>query len=824
MHAAKKNRIKQLLIDVLKYIPETPPLQGFVANNPLWSLIDKPIHEATESANTMANITFILPIHFYWNWYSNDTTNESFIRESIATFVKKQQAGTASLDQFEQAIFQFVISQQYQTKLIDALNLNKTQREAHQILLSSQIKSYENTNLLEEIKSSCLDWLAVYFNPTSRTQKNIIRHTRKNQQKDQASYPFFEFLKTALCAKNRKWKKIFSDAPRDIEAFIDSAINDLLIPKEKIKQYLLEISWQLKGWIGYTKWQQNNPNNPYATQAIKPDEIIAMWLCHELFWFKTHKSPDLLYKTSNGLRDKDIFLKIWQDYSRGTDFETQKFSLSQLRWIWQRAYELSYETPLYHRLLSKKSTLEKQNDGNTTLAQWVFCIDVRSEGLRRHIEQQGKHETFGYAGFFGVAHELIDKDKHKLTHQCPVILKPELQIEWIKSPEGFETDLKNRLSSIIKHVRKSLFSSFALYEVAGAFASVVLIIKNFTFRYTKLVKQFSGKDRNANNSATPIKAVKIHQPNTEKMTALARGLLKGIGLEKDFSRLVVICGHSATTENNPYQAALDCGACGGNSGMSNAVLACEILNNPDVRVALSQTGVTIPDDTIFIAACHDTTTDEIIWKPSVSLSDQQQALMNNIKKDAMIAGQQLQAERLESLPGNRDTICRSKDWAELIPEWGLANNAAMIIAPRKLTQSLDLERRTFLHSYENESDSDGSVLTAILLGPVVVAHWINSQYYFSSVDPEHYCSGNKAIHNVLPNVGVMEGNQSDLKYGLPEQSLFYRGKNVHQPIRLCVFIDADQKKIDAIINQHKTLNDLVNGEWIYIRSLGTHEN
>ncbi len=72
---------------------------------------------------------------------------------------------------------------------------------------------------------------------------------------------------------------------------------------------------------------------------------------------------------------------------------------------------------------------------------------------------------------------------------------------------------------------------------------------------------------------------------------------------------------------------------------------------------------------------------------------------------------------------------RSRDWSQVQPEWGLAGNAAFIAAPRERTSGVDLGGRAFLHSYDQSSDDQIPILELIMTAPMVVASWINLQYF-----------------------------------------------------------------------------------------------
>ena len=145
----------------------------------------------------------------------------------------------------------------------------------------------------------------------------------------------------------------------------------------------------------------------------------------------------------------------------------------------------------------------------------------------------------------------------------------------------------------------------------------------------------------------------------------------------------------------------------------------------------------------------------------------------------------------------------------------MAKNAAFIAAPRVITESLDLEGRVFLHSYDWRHDTEGQSLEVIMTAPLIVAEWINMQYFFSSIDNKRYGSGTKVLHNIVGQFGTMLGNASDLQIGLPLQSvMLIDGELYHEPIRLMTILVSPLEWVETIIHRHSMLNNLFENEWI----------
>lgn len=253
-----------------------------------------------------------------------------------------------------------------------------------------------------------------------------------------------------------------------------------------------------------------------------------------------------------------------------------------------------------------------------------------------------------------------------------------------------------------------------------------------------------------------------------------------------------------------------------------------MANKPTLRELLKKRGIVIPTDTQFLAAEHDTTTDCVRIVDLEDVPATHRKDLDRLLLDLDRAGGQVSLERAQALAprtshnarsARQSARRRSEDWAEVRPEWGLSKNSLIVIGRRALTQGLNLEGRSFLHSYDYRQDAAGKILEAIMTAPLVVAQWINMEHYFSSVDNEVYGSGSKVYHNVVGRIGVMTGVWSDLRLGLPAQTVLNGSVPYHEPMRLLTIIEGPKDRIDRVIGKHPLLDQLITLGWITLISL-----
>ncbi len=583
-----------------------------------------------------------------------------------------------------------------------------------------------------------------------------------------------------------------SEASESAGDALARATNRLELQTDALETYFHQLLMTLGGWAQYARyklWQ--------AELQGESDTTITDLLTIRLLW------EEALFE-----RYREQISGKWEAVRAEHAAPVAPTAYEVVKSVLQEASERAAQRRLAETLAcSSPRSIESR-----PALQAAFCIDVRSEVFRRALEAVNSGiQTLGFAGFFGLptSHRGFASDVREL--RLPVLLNPGV-MTCSGGPDDAKADRSRRLKARAKRAwgrfKLAAVSSFAFVEATGPISVV------------KLCRDALGLDaRPAQNDPLP----RFDPPLDLSVRAkTAETVLRAMSLTGNFARLVIFAGHGANVVNNPHASGLHCGACGGYSGDVNARLLAALLNDKDVRTKLVPRGIEIPADTLFIAALHDTTTDEVTLYTDDHPSKSHRKDIDQAKACFKAAGKVTRGERALRLPRARNQRSigrRSRDWAETRPEWALAGCKAFIAAPRSRTSGRNLEGRAFLHDYDWKQDKGFDVLELIMTAPVVVASWISLQYYGSTVAPKAFGGGNKLLHNVTGGMSVIEGNGGLMRAGLPWQSVHDGERYVHEPLRLSVCIEAPREAMTDVLRRHDGVRALFDNRWLHLFAL-----
>jgi uncharacterized protein YbcC (UPF0753/DUF2309 family) len=588
------------------------------------------------------------------------------------------------------------------------------------------------------------------------------------------------------------------NAPETAEAALADSVAHLGLSEAALESYFHRLLTSLGGWAQFARYRLWQAELAGVTDPSVTD-LLAIRLAWETALLRHHE-PTIQSQ--------------WQGVVAAHAKPITATLDDGIDAILQEAAERGAQRRL-QALLASDSPIKAAPD--RPVLQMAFCIDVRSEVFRRALESLDSGiRTLGFAGFFGLGlgHRRFASDV--VETRLPVLLTPVVfTCSGESTPEVERSDLaariKARASRAWGRFKLAAISSFAFVEAMGP------------VYVGKLLRDGLGLVRHrAPNDPAPRPAVRL---DLENRLTMAASVLKAMSLTDGFARLVLLAGHGANVVNNPHASALHCGACGGYSGEVNARLLAALLNDREVRAGLATRGIAIPEDTLFLGALHDTTTDAVKVYDADHPSKAHASDLDQARRWLTFAGALARGERALRLPRAERAANiphRSRDWAELRPEWALAGCQAFIAAPRARSTGRDLAGRTFLHDYDWRRDEGFGVLELILTAPVVVASWISLQYYGSTVAPDLFGAGNKLLHNVTGGIGVVEGNGGLLRAGLPWQSIHDGERLVHEPLRLSVLIEAPREAIGAIVERHPQVRALFDHRWLHLFALDDH--
>ncbi len=801
------DRIQQALDCVQQAVSPVWPLKDYVAVNPYAGHSDQPFLAARHWLQSLSDLETLMPVDYYREQFAAGKLTKSDIVAAIDELVSDQVIGAEHIDVNQVITLLQEIPEPAPSADRKFAAGDYPDRTLHTFaeLLDRQTNSKWSREIGDEISKHC----AAHYDEGQALWASPWK-----------SLPLYEaWRRTAQCDWQwealgvRGFRKLVSQLPVHPQDALAELLTRLKVPTELWSDLLVCEALSMPGWSAWAKYQHRMAEQQDQDCHDLPG-LLAMRLAYEV----------ALCEQMNFEVDWDF---IAAQHCQRTQPLTRPADVVMMRYALLKASEIAFRNRLFNSLACTNEPVSKDQSAQHCLAQMVFCIDVRSERIRRHLEAASNPiQTFGFAGFFGLPIEFVELGTTQGSPQVPALIAPSFKVyEEMDESDERQTGKVAGRRSLVRLLRKtwkefqtSATSMFAFVESTGLFFGFKLLGRTLRLPHGT-GSRFDGVPKADRAKLGPsLRGLNQQGITPSKQADLAEAILRGTGILNEFSRLVVFCGHGSRTENNPLQAGLDCGACCGHSGEANARLAAKLLNQAYVRQTLAKRGIAIPADTQFVAAVHNTTTDELEFFDTHLVPESHEEDLNQLENMARTATQRTNEERLSDLPGpgSADLVRRSRDWSEVRPEWGLAGNAAFIAAPRELTQSASLDARSFLHSYDHRLDPGYAVLEQIMTAPLVVAHWINMQYYASTVDPVHFGSGNKTVHNVVGRFGVLSGNGGDLMTGLPWQSVHDGREYQHHPLRLLAILAAPREAIQAILSKHESVANLLQNGWMQL--------
>lgn len=807
---ALRARIASACAQACRAIAPAWPLDRAIAVNPHWSRIGRPVREVAARMAVLGDIrVFPSRDHLRQAWDAGRITS-SDLRHALAVLPAAQAAGLTS------------------AQCIDALRADPGLPRLPLLI-----------DVLDDdpARHARLSWRQAITHQVSQTCAAYFDEHQADWQPERAQ-GLYTFWRDTLTHDHgigvlmglpdlHRWLDALPATRQDAEQWV---LQRLGLPEPVWADYLEAVLLTVNGWASwcaYLGWQ--------AVLEGRTDPHLRDLLAIRLAW------GAILLECKDDAVTRRAFAALqaqWRQASGRLQEAEQRLVVDE---VWQLALDTAYQRRLARNLDPSARPAAAGVESPTIEVQAAFCIDVRSEPMRRALEAVWPAvRTIGFAGFFGLPVAYTPLATAARRPQLPGLLAPSVEVtdRITSAPQGAAgaDPVDEHATAAAGRARRRHFAWSEPWLAATRWPSAAFsYVEAAGIAYVGKLARWLGPSTGArlrdDQSGLPARYRHVCRPaiaglDSEARVTLAARVLHAMGLDRHLAPLVLLMGHGSQTANNAHAAALDCGACCGQTGEVNARVLAQLLDDPAVRAGLRRYGIAVPDDTVFVAALHNTTTDEIEGFDLDRLPPAARARWNRLQPVFAQAGDQVRRVRavrlgLDPRTGHDALLAalrrRANDGAQTRPEWGLAGNAAFIIAPRHRTHGVALDGRSFLHDYDASNDADGSVLELLMTAPMLVTHWINWQYHASTCDPERLGSGNKVLHNVVGgHIGVFEGNGGDLRIGLSRQSLHDGERWVHDPVRLTVVIDAPAGAIERVIGDHDVVRQLIDHGWLHL--------
>ncbi|MDP1561755.1 MAG: Na-translocating system protein MpsB, partial [Pirellulaceae bacterium] len=448
--------LDQLLNEVFQPIPPLWPLADFVAVNPWANQTEKTLLEVHQSQQAIQDCD-LLPA---WS------VLQSLWQQGQFTAADAR----AAFEQLsEDATFHLTWQQVHETLAVlnEAIPPQATRARQYWTVsdfLDRVQRSSWSSHLLNDITRSC----AAHFDEGQALWASPW----------QSLSLYDAWRETAQRSRRMEWlgftgfRQLVSELPMSPRLAIVRMLESLAIPRDQWGPFLEAQLASVFGWASYLKYQADFANPPSIYDDLSG--LLAIRLAYDLCLQQRFDVPISELYPANRVNSHSML----------PSDSTAALTEAKLRYLMVRASELAYQKQLrtslqdsqHRQITSTTSDLPKHTISSHKRVQMVFCIDVRSEVLRRHLEAIDPHvETYGFAGFFAMPIEHVSFGDDGGVSQCPVLLKPIARVQ--DQPKHATSEAAANLTQrsrderlfqrCWKYFQKSSLSTFAFVEGLG---------------------------------------------------------------------------------------------------------------------------------------------------------------------------------------------------------------------------------------------------------------------------------------------------------------------------------------------------------------------
>jgi len=779
MHPTNRFDEHHLLHNLKHYLPAQAPLKDFVHHNTLHEFQDQKFHDGLAMASKMFGYRVYLSFSEYQKLYEEGKINREIIKRTI-----EKLKGKDRVDHYLEILFKPLSNQQLSKRIG---KLRSHWKDQYQFDLNARV----HVNIFRILNSFLDQGVALWSFPLSgKSLLEAVRELDKNS--------FKSFFRTDRA------RVLLHDEKTNLKELLNILVGD----ENLFEHYVFDQQFEHPGWSGLVATIEEQPHTLLDARKISLKELILLELIFEIdtldHRFGSKWKP--LAETFNGNIEP-----LFSQY--------EKTLFDDLYAIWQESFEWTFYNEVIKGLQTKRHVPVNLNRPSF---QGIFCIDDREISLREYLENLDTNcETFSTAGHFGIDTYFRPLNGKFHTKICPLPVNPK-HIICEESGNG-----KNKKDVHFNKRAHGLLGGWVIAQTVGFWSAFKLFINVFkpsispasasSFRHMESDSFLTIENQNQDEKVNGYQVGYTIQEMSDRVETV----LRSIGLTENFAPLIYVTGHGASSTNNTHFAAYDCGACSGRPGSVNARAFSYMANHAEVRNIISGKGISIPDDTIFVGGLHDTTCDDIHYydleKLSADHRTQHSRNMGVIQK-ALSLNAKERSRRFDLVNTKKDpeTVhkrvrLRAVSLFEPRPEYNHATNTLCIVGRRSLTQKLNLDRRSFLNSYDYRIDPDGKYLLGILNAAAPVCGGINLEYYFSRVDNHKLGAGSKLPHNVMGLIGVANGIEGDLRPGLPQQMI-----EIHDPLRLLIVVEHKPDVVLKTIQINPATYEWFKHEWVHL--------